>query len=433
MKQRVVVTGMGVVSPCGITLEEFETNLKAGRSGIRLIDRLAELKFTCQVGGVPPGVEARSRASFAEEDLLAMNSSMFYGCLAALDAWQSAGLERPEARENEVDWDAGALIGTGIGGMDTIAERVVPLVNQGKIRRLGSSCVEQIMGSSVAAKVGGLLALGNQVTSNSSACTTGTEAIFLGFDRVRRGLALRMLAGGSEGSSPYIWAAFDAMRVLARGYNDRPERASRPMSQSATGFVPASGAGVLLLESLEEANRRGVTPYAEILGGAVNCGGQRMGGSMTAPNPQGVQRCIRAALVDAGIEPSGIDAISGHLTATMADPLEIHNWAEALGRAANEMPLITATKSLLGHGLGAAGGMESVAVCLMLCGGYVHGSRNCEDLHPSLLPYGGRIAQETVHTPALRVMAKAGFGFGDVNGCLIFRKWEKQPPEEEIP
>lgn len=430
MTERVVVTGMGAVAPNGVTLEEFEANLRSGQSGIRKIDKLADLKFTCQVGGVPPAaVEARTEALFTEEDRLAMNSNITYGAIAALDAWEDAGLVRPESGDDEVLWDTGAIIGSGIGGMDTIAERLVPLVNAGKVRRLGSTCVEQIMASSVTAKVGGLLALGNQVTSNSSACTTGTEAICMAFDRIRCGQAKRMVAGGSEGSSHYVWGAFDAMRVLARGFNDAPQSASRPMSATAAGFVPSSGAGVVVLESLDEALHRGAPPIAEVLGGAINCGGHRMGGSMTAPNPAGVQRCIRGALADANTDPSQVDAISGHLTATMADPKELANWAEALGLPASKLPVITSTKSIIGHSLGAAGGLESVAAILMLRGGFVHGSLNCEDLHPAIEPYAASIPHHTVAKSDLRIIAKAGFGFGDVNSCLIFRKWNPQDKE----
>ena len=132
-------------------------------------------------------------------------------------------------------------------------EKLVPMTDAGKVRRLGSTMVEQVMGSGISARVSGLLALGNQVTSNSSACSTGTEAIVDGAARIRQGLAERMLCGGSEGASQYSWAGFDAMRVLSRRFNDEPERASRPMSASAAGFVPGAGAGVLHLESLESA------------------------------------------------------------------------------------------------------------------------------------------------------------------------------------
>jgi 3-oxoacyl-(acyl-carrier-protein) synthase len=285
--------------------------------------------------------------------------------------------------------------------------------------------VEQTMASAVSARLGGILGLGGQVTTNSSACTTGTEALVNAYFQIRENRAQRILAGGAEGSSHYIWAGFDSMRVLSRNFNDQPEKASRPMSSSTTGFVPASGSGILLLENLESAKARKAKIYAEVIGGHVNSGGQRGKGSMTAPNPEGVIRCIRAAMQSAKITPAEIDLISGHLTGTMADPLEIENWKVALEMEPEHFPLINSTKSLIGHALGAAGGIECVASVLQLKEGFVHGSVNCEDLHPSLLPYEKSIPHQTKEAN-IQIVAKASFGFGDVNGCVIFKKWKNE-------
>jgi 3-oxoacyl-(acyl-carrier-protein) synthase len=424
VRRRVVVTGVGVVAPNGIGVEAFTHALREGRSGIRAVPRLRELGFGCQVAGVPEGADARVDERFDEDDRLAMNSNHRYACLAALEAWETAGLRRPERGDDAVDWDAGAILGTGIGGMDTIGERVVPYTDGGRLRRLGSTAVEQVMASGISARVGGLLALGNQVTTNSSACSTGTEAVAEGLARIRSGRAERMLCGGSEGASPYIWAGFDAMRVLTRASNDEPERASRPMSASAAGVVPAAGAGVLLLESLHSALARGAPIFAEVLGAAVNCGGHRGGGSMTAPNPEGVRRCIAAALDDAETTPHAVDAINGHLTATAADPREVRAWAAALGRTPETLPTITATKSLIGHALGAAGGIECAACVLMLERGFLHAAANCEDVHPEIAPFAASIPTETTPLGARRILVKAGFGFGDVNACVVFAKWD---------
>ena len=144
---------------------------------------------------------------------------------------------------------------------------------------------------------------------------------------------------------------------------------------------------------------------------------------MTAPNQTSVRRCIQQAVADAGIESDEIDAINGHLTATGADPYEVQSWAAALDCTPENLPLITSTKSMIGHGLGAAGAMESVACILMLRGGFVHPSINCEDVHPEIEPYAASIPHELVETPELRTIIKAGFGFGDVNVCVVFRKW----------
>lgn len=427
MSRRVVVTGLGVVAPNGNGVQEFESALRKGRSGVRARADMAELGFASRVAAVPEGIDALAAAHFGEADLTAMNSSHRQVSLAALEAWQDAGFARPAQDDDRVDWETGAVLGTGVGGMDTIAEKVVPLTAAGRVRRLGSTAVEQVMASGISARVGGLLGLGNQVTTNSSACSTGTEAIAEGAWRIRNGLAERMLCGSSEGASPYTWSGFDAMRVLMRDSNDAPERASRPLSASAAGFVPAAGAAILVLESLDSARARGARIHAELLGAAVNCGGQRGGGSMTAPNPAGVGRCIRSALADAGVDASEIDAINGHLTATSADPREIMAWSSALGRVPERFPAVTATKSLIGHALGAAGAIEAVACVLMLARRFLHGNLNCEDLHPELMRYAGSIGHESREAPELRTLAKASFGFGDVNACLIWRRFEPSP------
>ncbi|MDH3296708.1 MAG: beta-ketoacyl-[acyl-carrier-protein] synthase family protein [Gemmatimonadota bacterium] len=428
MKRRVVVTGMGIVAPNGIGLEAYDQALRTGTSGLRHNEQMAEAKFACTVAGVPQGSDEIAEQYFAEDELMAMNSSHRFGCIAAADAWTDAGYDRPAPGDDHVFWEAGAIIGTGIGGLDTVGERLVPMVDAGRVRRLGSTLVEQVMASGVSARVSGQLALGNKVTANSSACSTGSEAILDGMERIRAGLAERMLCGGTEGASHYIWSGFDSMRVLCRTHNDEPERASRPMSATAGGFIAGSGSAVLHLESLDHAVARNARIYAEILGGAVNCGGHRQGGSMTAPNPVSVQRCIRQAVEDAGIDPLEIDVINGHLTATGADPAEVRAWSKALDRDPDNFPIIHSTKSMIGHGLGAAGALEAVACLLMLQGGYVHPSVNCEDVHPEIEPFGGSIPHELREMPELRTIVKSGFGFGDVNACLVFRRWSDSAP-----
>ena len=416
---------MGVAAPNGHGLDDFEQALRKGKSGIRFVQELADLNFSCRIGGIPEDFDAIRKSYFDHEKLLSINDNIGYISVSAVDAWRDAGFALPDDDSIDVDLDTGAILGCGIGGMDTIATRVVPMVNEGKTRRMGSRIVEQVMNSGTSARVAGLLALGNQVTSNSAACSTGAEAIVDAMARIRNGLAKRMLAGGSEGASPYIWAGFDSMRVIARKFNDVPEKGSRPMSASANGFVPGAGGAVLVLEELETALERGARIYGEIIGGYVNCGGQRNGGSMTAPNPAGVQRCIKGAVDDARIDTHEIDGINGHLTATFADPSEIHNWSTALKRGPDNFPYVNSTKSMIGHCLGAAGAIESVATVLQIYKGFLHPSINCEDVHPEIEAFADRIPHKVMEYPDLKIMAKACFGFGDVNSCLIFKKWEE--------
>ena len=243
MSRRVVITGLGVIAPNANSVGDFNNALRKGVSGIRFIPELEESGFGCCVAGAPQGVEELAQAAFDEEELLVMNASQRYASLASFEAWRDAGLTRREPGDDTVDWDTGAVLGTGIGGMDVIAERIVPMVNAKKVRRLGSTCVEQVMASGISARISGQLALGNQVTTNSSACSTGSEAISIGFERIQRGQAERMLCGGAEAANRYIWSGFDAMRVLSRKFNDEPEKASRPLSASAGGSCPAPGRG----------------------------------------------------------------------------------------------------------------------------------------------------------------------------------------------
>jgi 3-oxoacyl-(acyl-carrier-protein) synthase len=421
--KRVVITGLGVIAPNGHNLTAFNDALSKSLSGIRYIEKLKELSFGCQIGGIPQEVESLRQALFNDEDRLSMNEVLTYAAIAGLECWHDAGMPAPKDHPEAVYEDTGAIVGVGIGGMDTIANTVVPFVNAGRVRRMGSTIVENVMASGPSARLAGFLGLGGQVTTNSSACTTGTEAIVDAYFKIKEGRANRMLAGGAEGASPFTWSGFDAMRVLVTNSNAAPEKGSRPLSASASGFVPGSGCGLLMLEELETAKKRGARIYAEILGGDVNSGGQRHGGSMTAPGAHGVVRCIKAALGQAKIQPEHIDLINGHLTGTFADPYEVKNWLNALGLTLEQFPYIQATKSLIGHALGAAGGIECVAAILQLHHGFIHGSLNNEDLHPELQQFRSKILAQT-EKKDLKVIAKSSFGFGDVNACIIFKKWE---------
>ena len=424
--KRVVITGMGVVAPNAIGLDAFADAIKRGVSGIRFDPQLADLGFSCQIAGKPDVTEALALQYFSELELRNFNANgILYGVIAGLDAWTDAGLPlNPDA----VDYDSGTIFGSGTSGIDKFRESIYK-IDDGQARRLGSTAVAQTMNSGVSAYLGGKLGLGNQVTTNSSACTTGTESILMAFERIKSGKAKRMLAGSTSDSGPYIWAGFDAMKVCTFKHNDQPEKGSRPMSESASGFVPGSGAGALLLEDLESALARNAKIYGEILGGNINSGGQCGGGTMTAPNPEAVKKCIADAVVDAGISPSEIDTINGHLTATAKDGLEIQNWSEALGRRGTDFPYVNSLKSMVGHCLSGAGSIESVATVLQLHHGFIFPNINCEDLHPEIVSIvdKSRIPMYFIEN-TVKIAAKASFGFGDVNACVIFGVWNGAAP-----
>jgi len=419
--KRVVVTGMGAVAPNGVGLDAFFEAMKHGRSGIKFDPELERLGFSCQVSGTPPIPDGLPLRFFSELELRNFDATgILYGVIAGMDAWRDAGLRISE----NVDYDSGTIFGSGTSGIGKFRESIYR-IDEGQVRRLGSTAVAQTMNSGVSAYLAGKLGLGNQVTSNSSACTTGTESVLMAFDRIRAGDATRMLAGSTGDSGPYIWGGFDAMRVCTFKHNDAPEKASRPMSAAASGFVPASGAGALVLEELGSAEKRGARIYAEILGGCINSGGQRGEGSMTAPNPEAVQRCIVQAIKNSGIRPHDIDLINGHLTATAKDALEISNWCAALGLSGNDFPLIQSTKSLIGHCLTGAGSLECAASVLQLYNNAVFPNANTEDLHPEI---GKIVPRERVNMhfieKTVKNVAKASFGFGDVNACAIFTEYK---------
>jgi 3-oxoacyl-(acyl-carrier-protein) synthase len=423
MSKRVVITGLGVAAPNGVGITQFTNAIKNGISGIRHDSQLQELQFSCQIAGQPEISEELKAQYFTELELRGFNSTgILYGVIAGLEAWKNAGLSI-EINE-EPDWDSGTIFGSGTSGIDKFRESIYK-IDELQVRRLGSTVVAQTMNSGISAYLGGKLGLGNQVTTNSSACATGTEAIIMAYDRIQSGQAKRILAGSTGDSGPYIWAGFDALRVCSSKYNDNPEQGSRPMSASAAGFVPGSGAGALVIEDLETALERGATIYAEILGGNVNSGGQRGNGSMTAPNSTAVQRCITNALENAGISSTDIDAINGHLTATTKDSLEIENWTKALNRKGNDFPYINSLKSMTGHCLSAAGSVESVATVIQLHEGFLFGNTNCEDLHPEItaLIDPSKVLLKTINNNP-NIIAKASFGFGDVNACIIFKKFQ---------
>ena len=419
---RVVITGMGIVAPNAIGLEAYRRALCEGRSGIAPSPRMKEMGLGCQVAGIPHVPDETTARCLGQELLQHSNSSMKYAAIASVECWHDAGLPAPRP-DSDADWNTGAIIGTSFGGIDTIGELVVPEVNAGRVRRLGSSATERTMVSCMSAFVGGILGLGGQVTTNSTACATGTEAIVDAYWMIREGRIDRILAGSSEGDSIYSWACLDALRVLMRKSNDAPHAASRPLSASAGGLVPAGGAGILMLESKASAESRGARIYAEVLGGHSNSGGQRSGGSITASNPDGIVRCVKTTLELAKIDPSEVDYINGHLTGTSADPKEIRCLATALNRRLSEMPWINSTKSMIGHGLGASGSMESVATVLQLAHGFIHPSLNCEDLHQEVVELRPKVPRVAI-PERCRLALKTSFGFGDVNSTVALRSWD---------
>lgn len=421
MGNRVVVTGMGVVSPNGIGIPTFLHAIQNGISGIKFMPHYCELNFSCQVAGMPDFKWDALSDYISEVTLHGLKgTNIAYGLMAALDAWKDSGMDY---ETDEPRWETGCVFGNSIADTEAM-KNVINRVDNKEVKKLGSRVVEQAMNSGVTSYISGRLGFGNKILTNSAACATGTQAILMGYEYIKDGYAKRMLVGSAEHVDTYVFGAFDSMRVLSRKFNDDPEKASRPMSATAGGFIPGSGAGALVLEDLDFALARGAKIYAEVLGGATNSGGQRLGGTMTAASSAGVLRCIKESLERSNINPNQIDLISGHLTATNADRQEIQNWCDALDRRGDNFPLTNSLKSMIGHSLSAAGSIETVASILQIVHGFVHPNINLDDPNPEITKL---VSVESLPVKMIKkevnIVAKANFGFGDVNSCLILSKF----------
>lgn len=421
IKNRVVVTGMGVVSPNATNLLSFYKALQTGKSGLRHDKQLEELKFGCCVSGIPQLTEEHIAQYFTPLQLRGLKASgLVYGVIAGKDAFHDAGLKIAE-KDSAIN-EFGIIMGTGQSGGEKFRE-AIHLIDDGRVRRLGSTSVIQTMTSGISAWLSGELGAGNLVTSNSSACCTGTEAFIMGYERIASGKARQMLVGSTSDSGPYIWGGFEAMRILPTRFNDKPSQASRPFSNDAAGFVPGSGAGAMILEDLESALERGATIYGEVLSGTLNSGGHRGDGSMTAPNGAAVQTCIQQAIADAEISMNRVDAINGHVTATGKDNYEVRNWLHALD-IKDKFPYLNSFKSTIGHCLAAAGSIELVGSLLQLKHQEVFPNQNITALHPDIATIypQDKIPTDLVKTE-IDVMIKASFGFGDVNAAVVLKRW----------
>jgi 3-oxoacyl-(acyl-carrier-protein) synthase len=417
---RVVVTGLGVVAPNATGIAAFEQALRDSRSGLRLLPELAEAGLACQIAGKPELSTSPLDKYVSQEQKLYSNAFLDYLIRAGLECWFDAGFDI--ASDGLLDTNTGVLIGSVFGGtIETTVASLVPTVASGDIRQLGSTICERIMGSAGSARLAGLLGCGGPTFGSSNACTSGADAILLGYQFIKHRTVKRMLVGGAEGFSPHINAVWDAMRVSTRSWNHAPSQASRPLSATASGFAPGSGAGVLMLEDYETARDRGAKIYAEVLGGHMNSGGQRGGGTIFRANYEATGDCIRRALISANVQPEEVDLINGHFTSTKADPHEFLCWKNTLGGKSKHFPVVTATKSMIGHAIGASGALETIATVLLLRGDFAHGNLNCEDLHPQISDYSEFIPRKILQR-RFQIAAKAAFGFGDVNCCLLLKK-----------
>ncbi|PIE00836.1 MAG: beta-ketoacyl-[acyl-carrier-protein] synthase II [Thiothrix nivea] len=411
-RRRVVVTGLGIVSPVGSELETAWGNIKAGQSGINRIspELFDASNFSVQIAGNVKDFDAGKYIK--PKDQKKMDTFIHYGIAAGADAIQDSGLEVTEANAERI----GVLMGSGIGGLGTIERNYDAYLNGGP-RKISPFFVPASIINMVAGNLSIMYGLKGPNMSIVSACTTAAHSIGDAARMISYGDADVMIAGGAEmGSTPLGIGGFAAARALSTR-NDDPEAASRPWDMDRDGFVLGDGAGVLVLEEYEVARARGARIYCELAGYGMSSDAYHM----TSPSPggEGAARCMTNALKDAGLNPDQVDYINAHGTSTPAgDKAETEAAKLAFGDQVRHVA-ISSTKSMTGHLLGAAGGIEAVFSVLAIRDQVLPPTINLDNQDPECdLDYVPNTARET----AVNVTMSNSFGFGGTNGTLIFRK-----------
>lgn len=410
--KRVVVTGMGVISPIGNQVDTFWGNPTDGKSGITKIDHMDVTDYKTDFAGVVRNFDAE--AAVGRRDVRRMDRYCQFAVAAAKQALDDAALVIDSTNEERI----GVYIGSGIGGIQTILDNYRTLLTRGP-GRVSPTVVPMMIANMAAAQVSILFGAKGPSLAPVTACATGNNAIGEAFKLIQRGGADAVIAGGAEATVTDLALAGFGNATSLSTRCDAPEQASRPFDAERDGFVAAEGAGVLVLESLEHAERRGARIHAELVG----YGSTSDAFHIVAPDPEGsgAYRAMREAIADAGIAAAEIDTINAHATSTIAGDLsETLAIKRLLGRGAYDVP-ISANKSMLGHMLGAAGGVEAIALIKTLQDGLIPPTINLENPDPECdLDYVPLVARRA----ELRYGLSSSFGFGGHNAVLIFKKHE---------
>ncbi|MGB5851451.1 MAG: beta-ketoacyl-ACP synthase I [Rhodanobacter sp.] len=400
--RRVVVTGMGIVSCLGNDLDTVTGALRDGRSGIRAMPEYAELGLRSHVAGVPnidlEAVIDRKLKRF-------MGDAAAYAYVSMRSAMEDAGLDAEQVRNPRI----GAIAGSG-GGSPRWQIETGDLLRSKGVRKIGPYMVPRTMCSTVSATLATTFGIQGLSYSISAACATSAHCIGAAADLIRHGAQDVVFAGGGEEEHWGMTSQFDAMGALSSHHNDTPASASRPYDSSRDGFVIASGGGMLVLEEYEHARARGARIHAELVGYGVTSDGAEM----VAPSGEGAVRCMQMALANV---TAPIDYLNTHGTATpLGDIVELDAVRAVFGEA---VPLLSSTKALTGHSLGAASVHEAIYSLLMLKDGFVAGSAHITDLDPRA--EGFPILRESRDATLNTVMSNS-FGFGGTNGTLVFAR-----------
>jgi len=411
-RRRVVVTGLGCISPVGNTVQDAWTNLLAGKSGIGTITKFDASKFSCQIAGEVRNFDLD--AYISPKDARAMDSFIHYGIAAAVQAVADAGLPTGDALGEEEATRIGCVIGSGIGGLPLIENTNIEYVARGP-RRISPFFVPASIINMTAGHVSMRFGFKGPNLAIVTACTTGLHCIGQAGRMIEYGDADVMVAGGSEGTvSPLGVGGFAAMRALSTR-NDDPATASRPWDKDRDGFVLGEGGGVMVLEEYEHAKARGARIYAELAGFGMSADA----GHMTAPNMDGPRRAMVSAMRNAGVNGDQVQYLNAHGTSTpLGDLNESNAIKAALGSAASSV-VVNSTKSMTGHLLGGAGGLESVVTVLAIYNQVSPPTINIFNQDPACdLDYCANTARDM----RIDIAVKNNFGFGGTNGSLVFKR-----------
>jgi 3-oxoacyl-[acyl-carrier-protein] synthase II len=414
MVKRVVITGLGTVNPLGNNVKDYWERVKACENGITRITRFDPSEHSSQVAGE---VKDFNPGDFFEaKDARRMDRFTIYAVAAGIQAHEDAGLKNGDIDPDRI----GIVLGNGIGGIEVLGDNFKRFFDRG-VKAVHPLLAPMMITNIAPANVAIKLNLQGPCHAVVTACASGTDAIGEALSWVRRGRADMMLAGGTEAAlTPLGLASFTAIQAVSTRYNDKPEKASRPFDAQRDGFVMSEGSGIIVLEELEHAKKRGAKIYAELLGYGATCDANHL----TAPHPQGVGaiRAMRRALVDGGLTIEDIDYINAHGTSTPAnDPVESKAIREVFGERADKIK-VSSTKSMVGHLLGAAGGVEAIVTALALQEQFYPATRNYENPDPECdLDY---VPNKGVAAPMRAAMSNS-LGFGGHNGVLVFKRYEE--------
>lgn len=407
---RVAITGIGVITSLGINKDEFFNHLLSGKSGIDLIKSFDTKEFAVRIGGEILDFDAS--LYLPKKEIQRMDRFCQFGVIASILAYNDAKINLTDEEKE----DFGIIIGSGIGGVSTFEKEYRLLIEQGP-SKIGPFFITKMIGNMASGQAAIFLGAKGYTSDPVTACASGTNAIGDAFRRIKYGHEKFMIAGGAEAAvTPLALSGFAAMRALSRR-NDAPKLASRPFDNDRDGFVLGEGAGVIFLEEYEHALNRGAHIYAEIVGFGASCDAYHI----TLPDPEaiGASKCMRKALKEANIEPTDVDYINAHGTSTPAnDATETKAIKKVFGEHAYKLA-INSTKSMIGHLLGAAGGVETAVTVLSIVKGIVHPTINLNNPDPDCdLDYVSNGPRKV----NIRYALSNSFGFGGHNFSILLKK-----------